>query len=671
MTISRLHHRFSPSVIAIVLLAIALPFINGCAKQGRWTRADYSVSYGLPLLERRTLSHPVIATDMENLSARIYLVADNQRHELLGNSVELFRTSGSDMHVSGSAIRPPQLDLFGQDLLTEALAMADGFVLHLGDACDNSNTGEFVRFPCDMRLARHGWAMAPGNHDGFFFGNSSRTIASLIKEWNNSAETYEAEGAKFASQAMQKDRYVSFYLASLILQDAVWSGPLATALGPECEKRFASWTRKGGAAGANTGAHSFVEFWNVLLNLQEEVYKAAELTGDQKHHEFVLPKELVRPGEPHIRRIAWQIDKRNVWKSFIVQEVDISEAPGATASATVSTPPAARPPISLLLLDSSQYGVQPSLDHALFSVFRTLLSFGMYEVQVAGLHGNILTSQENVVNGFMKTMKEEGRGWIVASHHPYADLGVASTSRFDRIRDAGGIPLTLSAHTHAGEIRWNHDGDHEGAWLEINVGSMLDAPPEFRDFQVHRIGNRIAVASRRQQMERVLRQRGLMEDDLPSLRPSPGDPDYYLNYQQGSWGTAADTDFAVKKILLAAYLRMFRHLEADDPDQTGTYWPDGPDGTRLRSHKEVTATAERVLAAAQPADGDKLTRFLYELREFDRTRKYTKAGLARLRTYRLSQAVWASRVELTTRKRHTPQVDPDLSFFILPPPLAK
>ena len=171
-------------------------------------------------------------------------------------------------------------------------------------------------------------------------------------------------------------------------------------------------------------------------------------------------------------------------------------------------------------------------------------------------------------------MRAEGRRWILASHHPYADLGRATPPRFNDIRDAGGIPVTLSGHTHSGEIRLNFDEEREDDFLEINVGSMLDSPIEFRDLQVHRIGERLAVSSNRHIMENLLREQGLMADQLPGYRPSPGDPDHYLAYRGEEFEANHDkTDFSVKRVLLAAYLRMFRLFEADDPDQSSTYWP--------------------------------------------------------------------------------------------------
>ena len=641
MAITSRQRHFPVMTIRIALLASALAIAGGCAtQQGRWTRAEYELSYVPPAAE----------SGLVDVSARIYLVSDNQRHELLGNGVELFRNSIADKYAK-VAIRPPQLDHFGQDLLREALAMTDGFVLHLGDACDISNTGEFGRFAWDMRNAPQGWVMAPGNHDGYFFGNSSRTLPGLIQEWNEAAESYEFDGSTITSRAMQKDRYVSYYIAALILQEATWSGPLAHSLGPDVEEIYLN-------SAAQHAPDSFPHYWKALVALQEEIYALADTSGDDEFHAFELRADLAPANQPYLRRVAWHIDKKNVWQSFVLQEVDISD----------SSPQTGREldPISILVLDTSQYGIQPSLDYGAISAIPHKVTGGYFDLQVAGETGGFLDSQEAALEAFAKSIKEDGGRWMLASHHPYDSLGRNATPRFDRYRDAGGIPVTLSAHTHTGEIRWNQDGSREGDWLEINVGSVLDSPVEFRDLQIHQLEERLAVSSNRYLLEDILGKQGLIADDITAYRPVRGDPDFYLNYENDVFGTEEEADFRVKRVLLAAYLRMLRLFKADHPDQGSTYWPKGPNEVQLRSHEEVTGAVERTLTEARIDDVATLTQFLYELREFDRTRKFSAAAAEQLRAYRLSQAIWAGHVESVSWGDRTVAVDPDISFLMLP-----
>ena len=61
-----------------------------------------------------------------------------------------------------------------------------------------------------------------------------------------------------------------------------------------------------------------------------------------------------------------------------------------------------------------------------------------------------------------------------------------------------------------------------------------------------------------------------------------------------------------------------------------------------------------------------MTRFLHQLRQYDRTRGLSDASRLRERRYRLDQAVWASRAEVLAESPLGPEVDPGISFVILP-----
>jgi len=632
------------------LLATAM----GCAslspgpQGGRWSQKDYHLSYGLPFLDRKALRDPLSPAGkggaLEDISARIWIVSDNQRHELLGTNIPGLRMAIADEKFAESAIRPPQLDLFGQELLREALERTDGFVLHLGDACDISNTVEFALFAWDMRGARSGWLMAPGNHDGYFMGNTSRVADSWVRKWDDTGEKYEQDGIAVTSRAMQKNDYIGYYLAAIILQDTAWSEPLARRLGADCTAIQERWTK----LRKESGAPTFVQYWQHLESLQAAAYKAAV---QESQHRLDLSDGLKAGAGVTLRRIAWAIDVEAPWKSYLVQEIDIGVD--------------SQQPISMLVLDTAQYTYRPSAEYGALSYLPS--KTGMFTQQLAGTHGNILESQVASVDWMMDAMRAEQRRWVVAVHHPYEDLGRHSWPRFDRIRDAGGVPVTLSAHTHDGEFRWHHDGEHEGAWLELNVGSMLDAPVEYRDFQVQRVGGRLAVSSRRFVMADLLHEAGLLADDTPGYRPSSGDPDNYMDYRLG-WSISAEaSELAVKRILLAAYLRMFSLFKTQGPDARKTIWPARADGTRLDNDAKVLGELERM--AALPEDDvnlGELTHLLYRLREFDRTRSVAESDKNALRAYRLSQAIWAGQAELEVRGVDPYELDPDLSFILLP-----
>jgi len=89
----------------------------------------------------------------------------------------------------------------------------------------------------------------------------------------------------------------------------------------------------------------------------------------------------------------------------------------------------------------------------------------------------------------------------------------------------------------------------------------------------------------------------------------------------------------------------------------------------LRGDEAVLRELERL--AVRPSgdiDVDELTHPLYALREFDRTRPIAESRHQALRAYRLSQAIWAAEADLGTEDAPArPDVDPSISFLLLPP----
>jgi len=144
-----------------------------------------------------------------SVSQPALLIADNQLHNLYADPVELRRTGAANRLVP-SAIRPAQLDLYGPSFLEHVVEKQgdDMPVLHLGDACDLSCSGEFARFVAIMRGSRHGWMMAPGNHDGYLFGNEQADTGGRL--WQAACRN--------SGVAMNKALFVRLYLAALMIQ---------------------------------------------------------------------------------------------------------------------------------------------------------------------------------------------------------------------------------------------------------------------------------------------------------------------------------------------------------------------------------------------------------------------------------------------------------------------
>lgn len=527
------------------------------------------------------------------LTHEVMLIADNQLHDLFGRGAPWVRTAAADTVVS-VAIRSPQLDLFGSELVGEVLraeepAEGQRLWLHLGDACNIGSTSEFEEFVWVMRGAHGGWLLAPGNHDAFFFGNEHH---SDIEEWD----------AASTGKALTKDRLVAYYLAALVLQPHAWARQLAESLGPEVMVLAA---KKPGDREA-------------CVDRLRRLERAIHARGDGS---FRARGEF---DGPYLRKAAWHIDTEDKWRSYVVQEADVTW-PGAPAT-------------SILLLDTATYASRPALVKILFG-------------KVAGVKGEVSDPQWETVDRWTVEL----RNWIVAGHHPYEELASGTRKRLDKLLTQG-LPVYCSAHTHLGAIH-----PREGS-VEINVGSLLDPPMEYRDLTLHHTGGRAYVASRRYLIEDVLRERDLVLPPHDHMARE-GDPDDYLAYahwlsRRGIskyWDSlnALTAETVVKVTVLAAYGRLLRDVPTKSAE--GIPWPKAPDGRTLDSDTAIRSEIAEIVAWMKSTDYalttdkrgaspefDRLIEFLLQLRDFDAARP-VDAELRR--RYRLSQALWASNAD--------------------------
>jgi hypothetical protein len=204
--------------------------------------------------------------EADPISRNVLLIADNQQHFLYGEPVWI-RATLIDKLV-GSAIRSPQLDLYAPAVLRWILEehAERTPVIHLGDALDVSCQAELDAFLVTMRHAKAPWVMAPGNHDGLFFGNVHGG-----SEWDEACDG----GGKRLDKAMFVKRYLRQVLAAPSANDA---GMRAFAAAFD---------------GASEGEWAYSGSERVFLS-----------------------------------RVAWRIDDQAPWRSFVVQQVSL-DFPGA------------------------------------------------------------------------------------------------------------------------------------------------------------------------------------------------------------------------------------------------------------------------------------------------------------------------------------------------------
>ena len=231
-----------------IAFALALPLVVACARP-----PSLPSSWGIPAQE----------TNGTALSLQVVLVADNQLHHLYGDPVWL--RSGFTDQLVPVAIRPVQLDVYAPSILRWIVTTyADKRpLIHLGDALDIACTVEFDAFKKIMDQAGRGWVMAPGNHDGYYFGNGH----FAWNEWTRACVTADGHG-----RPMTKDRFIEAYLKALSDQSGGPAGFGFTS--PES-------LDLGGWESASTDA-------------------------------------------AFLKSVAWRIDRDHPWRSYLVQRLNLT-----------------------------------------------------------------------------------------------------------------------------------------------------------------------------------------------------------------------------------------------------------------------------------------------------------------------------------------------------------
>ena len=313
--------------------------------------------------------------------------------------------------------------------------------------------------------------------------------------------------------------------------------------------------------------------------------------------------------DPFLRKVAWKIDKEKPYRSYVVQELDLGRSDADL-------------PVSAVLMDSSQYKHPP-----------TLVPAPPYSN--AGLSGSILGDQMEVAERWLKNDPTGKKLTILMIHHPYSVLLKAARKTIDGFREKYRIPLYISGHTHHGEY-FVRGGDN--GWIELNVGSMVDWPIEFRTFEIHQIIDNPKNLVFRTPLFRIP---DIWDNAVPPRKPQAmaeweikktDAPNFYLahNYKSNPNPEKTQQDLLVS--LLYTYKSFLNAVESA-PDNT--HWPEG-----YSSDQEIISAIDTLLVNK---DIDAMTSFLIELGNFDKKRKPGDPVVHR--DYRLYQAIWASKYD--------------------------
>ena len=561
---------------------------------------------------------PVDTTTGDWLRTReVMLVADCQFHNLYSKALP--ERDLSTKEVVPTAIRAPQLDLFSPDVLKWVLrngAPDSDVILHLGDALDLACENEFYQFLGVMKQAGKPWFMAPGNHDFFYFGNYEPRHEDL---WESACHG--------GGKPLHKDRFIRLYVSVILRQDDDGVAALAKALNVEPDPN---------------------------KPLTEVASKLPEA------YDWKAPFET----KGFLKRISWKIDSERPWRSYILQQIDVTKPGNEAYDARV------------FLMDSCQYSRRPEF---IPNGWRS------YPVPYnCGLTGEMLPDQLRRLRAWIED-RGNRRGDVIMCHHPFEHLAPRSRSSLGWLWREKNLGMMVSAHTHKGYFA-HHDLGGDGDEIELNIGSTTDWPMEWRTLQgfVSVKQEKIYLNAKRGTLVDALKAHGGFFDvgwEVPLNAP-----DDYRKYKQGEGAgivlvrfagahhfvpywlppprvkptpAAWRTEVQVKDTLLWTYYRLVQSFPTD-AGSGEPQWPEGlvNDLAVLNKILELTRAGDDPVLLKRrkkrrqelEAELESKVAFLKQLEAFERTRKTKdpKTGESlddvRIR-WKISQAAWASRFE--------------------------
>jgi hypothetical protein len=556
-------------------------------------------------------------------SPTVAFVADNQLHNVLG-SPYFPQTDVADRFVR-VAVRPVQLNLFGQDLFARAIAMvpAGVAIVHLGDGLDAACTGELTQF-LEVLQRHRPWVMAPGNHDFNFMGNEH--ASGYVVKFKD-APSWCRSSARLNGTRIDDDQKV--WIGEGGRHARSMAGAWCSACrGGGCPLSKTLYIRRYLEELARQADAGDATFGELRARLDEErsdtpSNEACRCRGRACTDETVTSASAIaangdfRASSPGLlRRVRWRIDEGAPWKSFVLQQIALPLA-GRDEG------------LAIFILDTNQYDARPTVVGPVFGNVN------------AGADGSLLDDQLKTLETWMAESGKAGAVPIVAMHHPLHAVRGASRERLLALLERFGVQVIYTAHTHGSFVKqWPASPD----FMEINVGSVLDWTPEFNLSRLEWERGKLRIT------EKVVQ----FDDDVcasyQEWRPRGKDPDAHLFYRQNvlrsiwSAGSMIGSMRTTHRRLVAAQLASFARL-LDTPGletRESTLWPFGCTIDRCVAAK-ARATREDVLAGR----ADDALEIVEQLVRFERERA-TEAGGGRSELhqhYRYCQSVWASRAQ--------------------------
>ncbi len=358
----------------------------------------------------------------------------------------------------------------------------------------------------------------------------------------------------------------------------------------------------------------------------------------------VVPPSQNNQG-PLLEGISWNLVPNKPWLSYVTQVVNMT-APDAPVK------------VVGLLLDTSEYDDAP-----------VLISDNRHAQYDAGETGNIGDDQSSAAEELLSASVPPGAPRpivVIMGHHPFNALTYSAQAIIERLRSEYFVPLYVSAHNHNAQYFVNKTEPAKSTqaynWLELNLGSVLDWVPEYREFslQQDRGSGDIEILTPQRKLQD---QWPVGHDADPAWEAKPESERYYLSILNihgicASFGQpACQNDMQRKLMNIALYEAQYalQHF----PTTSSTVWPKYGK-TVLTSDAAIQAVITQLLGpnAALAAE----TLFAQQLQDFSEARVAADNNGKTYANYRLWQAIWASQ-QMRARTRVP---DPNQAYFMLP-----
>lgn len=501
------------------------------------------------------------------------LVGDNQFNFYFTDPIVL-RNKAAD-YISHVAIRPPQLDIFADDLFAWALDThaRDKYVIHLGDATNIACVAEWERFTGVMNAARKtsgmkGWVMLPGNHDAYLYGVTgggwrNAPFNNVGEQWAKAcSKQWPIHNARLNPDwRLTKNRLLDSYFEALKAQgrhhpeDFMLREVPADLLKGKYKRPAVDQ-----AAAGDPDTYTL------------QVLEPAN-PGTAADESFVQEVVYVRHAAPDVPP-ADPYDYDPEHKSFMVQLLNLSaKTPGKKTYA--------------LLIDTVDYSAVPVNARGLVC---TTLFDSKCGVN-AGLRGMVSDHQKSVLTHLLARIASQDGQVVLMGHHPLArankdgrkcDSGLDDSTRkwlMGKLKTPeesaksenpkqANILGYISAHTHSGyvqgELTEAKNCDFNDGRKEINVGSVTDWPMEMRTLENGKPEGGEGTSTIQ---SRLIRLGG---NDLPTGKECSAVYNYmsstnypYVSYYKGNWQpiTALIEHEKTLDMALVTYARLFQDLD--------------------------------------------------------------------------------------------------------------